>query len=214
MSGLWGLLVGEFPVEPLVQAAPDGQWERAVVIDGDPELFIEPMSHGVKHIGVEVMWPGHTFVGTGFLAEHWQQAADAVTRVLAAFSPESSGAQQLGTQRRNTAAAGLHALLDQEPGDRACFAQLGAVNAWSSVGAETLWREGEPYSPQTVDAVLDRRPDLALTCAHPVAVEFGLANQGARPGWIAFYVAPPGGPVDRAWLHEILARVTGDPIHP
>ncbi|MBV1855823.1 hypothetical protein [Catellatospora tritici] len=211
MSGLRELLSAELPVEPLVQAAPDGRWERAVVIDGNPAAFLEPMSNGVGHLGVEVMWPGNAFVGAAFPAEQWQQAADAVTRVLATIGASDA---THGVPGRITAAAGLRALLDGEPGDRAAFAQLGAVNAWSSVGAETLWREGESYSPRTVDAVLDRRPDLARNCAHPVAVEFGLAGQQARPGWVAFYVAPPGGPVDRARLHAVLARVTADPVRP
>lgn len=101
---------------------------------------------------------------------------------------------------------GLLVLLGAPPGDRARFAQLGAVNAWQSVGAENLWREGETYSPAGVEQILDRRPDLASTCAQPVAVEFGLS--GDLPAWIAFMVSEPGGPVDRERLHDIVRRVT------
>ncbi|HEX6684114.1 MAG TPA: hypothetical protein VF062_15020 [Candidatus Limnocylindrales bacterium] len=186
------LMAVEFPVPPIVQAAPDGVWERAQVLDGDPGPVLEAMCAGAKYLGVEVMWPGHAFVGTGWLAQRWPDATVAVERAIAA--------------RPMTPQAGLAALIGDAAVGSARFVQIGAVNAWASVGAESLWKQGETYSPQRVEALLDRRPDLAMTCPHPVAVEFGLS--GPAPTWVAFHVSRPGGPVDRARLHEIVRHFT------
>lgn len=188
-----------FPVAPILQAAPDGKWEKAVFIgeSDDAAAILEAMSRDATHIGLEVMWPGYAFVGTGWLAGEWRKGVPVVSRTLAA-APSSI-------------AEGLAALLDSAHGDApprygARFAQLGAVNAWDSVGAEALWRAGEAYSRDAVEAILDRRPDLAMTCAHPVAVEFGLT--GDLPAWVAFYVSQPGKPIDRDRLHSILGLGT------
>lgn len=86
MDGLWQRILPfatEFPVAPYVQAAPDGQWERAQIIDGDPTPILEAMSNGTKRIGVEIMWPGHAFAGTGWPAAQWRLGVTAVARTLA-----------------------------------------------------------------------------------------------------------------------------------
>ncbi len=177
MATLWSIL-GTPTATPLLQLAADGRWESCVAfsVGSDTMAAAQQLSSGAKFLAMEVMWPGQAFVGTGWPAEHWSEAGSAAERVLAAAA--------------STAEEAFTALLGEKPSDTIESAELGAVNAWLSVGPEPLWLQADP----TVTPHLPSRPELTL-CTHPVAVEFGLS--GSKPQWAAVVVSDPEGSMHR-----------------
>jgi hypothetical protein len=189
----------------VLQVAADGQWERAQIIALSGEVqaahaAVTRTAAGARYLAMEILWPGTMFVGTVWPADRHAEAYPAATRAFAA----------LGEARQSEpAVTGLTALLGATPEGEVASADLGAVNAWLSVGPEPLWRQGEIYSAAAVDGTVDNRPDL-MTCTHPVAVEFSIA--GPRRCWVAIFVSTPHGAahhLNRQRLHQVLATVTG-----
>jgi hypothetical protein len=210
VTKLWGLLRSPAlatEVAPVLQVAADGQWERAriVPLHGDVEAAREAVAQaaaGARFLAMEIMWPGVMFVGTGWPADRRAEAETAATRAFAAFGDAGR------PEALSPAMTGLTALLDGAPDGEVESADLGAVNAWLSVGPEALWRRGESYSATAVESSLANRPNL-VTCTHPVAVEFSIP--GARPCWVAIVVSAPSDGahhLDRQRLDDILAEVT------
>jgi hypothetical protein len=120
--------------------------------------------------------------------------------VAVAGSP--SGLQRLGD--RGDPVSPAERLPDAEPDAEVTMIELGAVNAWPSIGRETLWRAGQADAAHLEDLAA-RRPDLAR-CAHPVAVEVAAATP--RPCWVGVVVSGAAGPVhllDLAAVREVFA---------
>lgn len=177
MTGPWWSVVSRstsLTAAPVLQVAADGQWETAQVVTGAParaRTVVEQVARAARDdVAVEILWPGQAFVGVRWPAESWAEAAAAVSR----SSP------------RRTLEAGLLALLGTTPGSDLEFVELGAVNAWRSMGPEPLWRPGDRRAERLIGPALTRRPDLA-TCAHPLAVE--LAVTTPRPCWVGLYLS-------------------------
>jgi hypothetical protein len=167
---------------------------------GAAHAAVGRMAAGARWLAMEILWPGTMFVGRVWAAESHKEAESAATRAFEALG---------GAQPPEAAMVGLTALLGATPEGEVASADLGAVNAWMSVGPESLWRRGDAFSGAAVDSAVDRRPDL-VTCTHPVAVEFSIS--GPRQCWVAIFVSTPQGDghhLDRRRLHEVLAAVTG-----
>lgn len=195
---------------PALQVAGDGRWETAVTIPVDDASRLATRLERVaasarRDVAVEVLWPGQVFVGARWsLAESGGAGANAALagarRALAVLSASYP------------AEAALLALLHSTPNLVPEFAELGAVNAWASVGPLTLWRRTKAFTPAAVGAALASRPDLT-ECRYPVAVE--VAATGPRACWVGVTVSNLAGSVhllDRDALDEVLARATG-PSH-
>jgi len=174
---------------PVLQLAANGRWESAEILPmgSDPSEaanIADRLGRDARFLAMEVMWPGEMFVGTGWPAAHRAEAEPAAERVLRTVP--------------STPDAALAALLGEPAAETIEAAELGAVNAWMSVGPLPLWERGG-----TVDfAALDARPDL-LACTHPVALEFRLG--GPRPQWAAVVVSSLDGSVHRIDLDRLAA---------
>jgi hypothetical protein len=104
--------------------------------------------------------------------------------------------------------AALVALLGSTPAAEPDLAEMGAVNAWRSIGPLILWRRGEMLMRERVDQAIAARPDLS-ECTHPVAVELAAATP--RACWIGVTVSEPPGRhhhVNHDVLYDVLARGT------
>ena len=192
---------------PVLQVAADGQWETAEAVPATSNpaaarMVIEQVARAARNdVAVEILWPGQAFVGVQWPAASWQQAADAASRsviVLATDSPRSPS---------QPVEAGLLALLGSMPGTDLDYVELGAVNAWHSIGPEPLWRPGMVLTADAAESVPLRRPDLA-SCSHPLAVELGTMNP--QPCWIGINVSTGTGPVhqlDPHLLNNVLSSL-------
>lgn len=154
--------------QPILQIAVDGWWERANTIPLPFEDVTLAAGDAAGECAVEVLWPGPpvVFVGARFRGERPPLAA-------------------LGARGDWTPATALDMLATGALGP-AVRAELGAVNAWRSVGplpvrldatAEDLARE------------LAARPDLA-PCRHPVALE--VVHEAKHEAWWAIEVSARG----------------------
>jgi len=159
---------------------------------------VQKVAHGAQEdLAVEVLWPGQAFAGVRWPAGEVQQAAAATARAYAVFSQ----------MHEQPIEAGILALLGTRPGPDLELAELGAVNAWRSVGSLVLWRRGDDLTAEALHSRVARRPDLT-TCSHPVAVE--LAAILPRPWWIGIVVSVGSGSVhhlDQHALGRVLAGV-------
>jgi len=140
----------------------------------------EVASTAHRDVAVEVLWPGQAFVGVRWAVDQSAAAAAAASRAIAIVSD-----QNLHASAHDLEGASL-ALLGAIPSPDLEFIELGALNAWTSVGSEVLWRRGETSRPAALEALLAGRPDL-ITCAYPVAVELTVTNP--RPCWIGIIVS-------------------------
>ena len=163
---------------PVLQVAADGRWETTAVVPvtGEPvraRTVLARVARAARDdVALEILWPGQAFVGVRWPVGSWEEAAAAVDR---SFRLPSL-----------TVETGLLALLGTTPGAALEFVELGAVNAWRSVGPEVLWRWGEPRPERLVGPALARRPDLA-DCPHPLAVE--LAVTTPRACWVGLHLS-------------------------
>lgn len=187
---------------PVLQIAGDGRWEaaRAVMVSGSstkPSTVVQEVaSTAVRDVAVEVLWPGQAFVGVRWPVDQLDDVARAASRA------------SLMVGSAHGIEGALLTLLGTVPSRDLEFAELGAVNAWASVGPEVLWRRGHAHPPQALNALLTRRPDLTI-CAHPVAVE--LAVSQPLPCWIGIIVSTNSGPahhLDRQALDQVLELST------
>ena len=85
--------------------------------------------------------------------------------------------------------------------------ELGAANAWRSVGPLRLWTQGEPPAPLGLAARLAAHPALAR-CTRPVALE--VAFRRPRECWLGVEVSTRVGGVhvvDPAGVEALVARL-------
>ncbi|WP_147995793.1 hypothetical protein [Streptomyces sp. uw30] len=149
--------------------------------------MVEQAARTARHdVAVEVLWPANAFCGVRWGVDQWDEAVAGTAR---AYDALAGG---------NAAVTLVSALLGDAPSSVVEFAELGAVNAWTSVGSEVLWRHGEGFTQEALDATLLRRPELTV-CEHPLAVE--LAVTIPRPCWVGIYVSS-----QRGSLHHLDPR--------
>ncbi len=136
--------------------AGDGRWETGITLPITAAgtrltaCLEQVAASAERDVAIEVLWPGHVFVGVrGGLAE----LPDAL-----AGTERTRVAVRAGAPRPVEAA--LLALLGSTPTSEPEFAELGAVRAWQSVGPLALWRRGEVLVRERADEALASRPDL------------------------------------------------------
>ena len=162
-----------------LQLARDGRWEDAVHVPMPvPERAARAVLAGAgdadADLAVEVEWLGTpvAFVGARRGRESDVEAfAHGVVRAVgpAPWKP----------------AAALAALAGGAPSLPAEI-ELGAANAWRSVGPLRLWTGGEGRAPGDIASLLGARPELAV-CRVPVALEVAFA--APRSCWVGVEVS-------------------------
>lgn len=194
-------------VAPVLQVAADGRWETAKVVPmgGDPahaRTVVAQVARSARDdVAVEFLWPTQAFVGARWPTDSWRQAVVVADRRNLVLSSGDYMPQD------HVIEAGLLALLDTAPSPDLEFVELGAVNAWQSVGPQRLWRRGDVLTDSVLESTLSRRPDLT-SCAHPVAVELCVTHP--QPCWVGIYISTGSDPIhhlDRRALKSILGRV-------
>jgi hypothetical protein len=185
----------------IVQAAPDGRWEDARSLAVPAEAAeVRALIAGVggpgADVAVEFEWLGAPLVFVGARREPGATGfEDDAVRVVEADPDDPAFALAL-------LAGGAPEAIDH--------VELGAANAWRSVGPLRLWTRGQagPPPPRVAEA-LRGHPALAR-CVAPVALE--VAFRRPRECWIGIEVSTPAGGVhvvDPAAVERRFARLLG-----
>ncbi|MBA4137037.1 MAG: hypothetical protein C0518_06955 [Opitutus sp.] len=171
-----------------VQFARDGEWETAWSFapdrapgDADWQAYLA----GRREVAFEVFF-GAAFFGVRITGEE----ADVIARAsacLAATHAARDGIAFFAELKRRTGLGLWGAKVD--------FAEIGAVNAWRTVGA--LRFDPQNADAETLLARLESSP-LVRNRTHPKAIEFAFA--APVPHWFAL-------PVSRAPAHEFDAAL-------
>ncbi|WP_232666986.1 hypothetical protein [Pseudonocardia sp. TRM90224] len=198
-GGWWLSVDAEVRVsgQPVLQVAADSAWEVALVADGKdargaPDLVARAVAAGRRDVAIEVLWPRQGFAGARWLLEDAAEAAAAAERVASFMTHAAVSGQPL--------ADALVAVLAAPPGRDVDRVELGAVNAWASVGAQVLWQRGRPDAGLPLADLPGRRPDL-FECQHPVALE--VAASEPRVCWVGVVVSTPHGQLHRTDLTRV-----------
>jgi hypothetical protein len=142
------------------------------------ETLLERLAE--TEVAAEVLWPGPP---TGFVGARFRRTERSHLRVIAA--------------RANCAPSyALKALAGGSLGP-AVRAELGAVNAWHSVGPLPVALDVDAAA---VASALRCRADLAL-CDHPVALE--VVHEGPRPAWWAIEVSSKAAGGHQVHAHRV-----------
>jgi hypothetical protein len=165
----------------IIQAAAGGRWEEAggVSLPTDParaRSLVRAAAPPEADVAVEYEWLGRPLVFVGARRDGGAAAFEAsVERVATLDRPDPLSA--------------LAALAGGEPAGLE-HAELGAANAWQSVGPLRLWTRGGPETAVAISERLRDHPALAR-CAVPVALE--IAFRRPRECWIGMEVSEPSG---------------------
>ncbi len=166
----------------IIQVAAAGRWEQARSIDlptdpGSARSLVRDAGAPDADVAVEAEWLGHPLVFVGARRAHEPAAEtrfeDDVARLVELDPVEPAVALA-------TLAGGVPAELRH--------VELGAANAWRSVGPMRIWTSGEKPPSAATAARLDERPTLAR-CIAPVALE--VTFSGPRECWIGVEVSEP-----------------------
>lgn len=111
-------------------------------------------------MAIEVLWPGGGFVGARWSLKEVQAVVDAGRRA-AVFVTHAGIRADASSDNGEPVTAALVALLDGLPGGHADRVEVGAVNAWASVGPQLLWQRGRPET----GLPLDELPAGDRTCS-------------------------------------------------
>ena len=186
----------------ILQAAAGGRWEQARSLAvpapaGHARALVRDAGPPGADVAVEYEWLGRplVFVGARRAAGEHEHFEAAVAR-----------AGGLETADPLVALAALAGGDPVEPG----HIELGAANAWQSVGPLRLWDRDAPRPPGTVAERLRSHPALAR-CVKPVALE--LAFRGPRECWLGVEVSEPtadGHLVAAATVETLLGRLLAD----
>lgn len=186
----------------LLQLAIEGRWEDASALDmpaGDGEVRSLVRQAGPGDVSVEFEWLGHPLVFVGARRARSTEVEDpsfedAVARVARMNPSEPAVALSV-------LAGGPPSELDH--------VEIGAANAWHSVGPLRLWTRGEGHVRRSVQSLLDEHPALRL-CSRPVAIEAAFSHP--RACWLGIEVSRPSGDrhaVEGASVEATLSRVFG-----
>lgn len=190
--------------ERIVQVAPAGRWEqaRSAAIPAPADrarALVRDAGPADADVAVEYEWLGHplVFVGARRTPEVAGEPADFEAAAVRAAALETTDPL-----------VALAALAGGEPFelDRV---ELGAANAWRSVGPLRLWDRDGSRVTGTVAERLSGHPALAR-CVKPVALE--VAFRGPRECWIGVEVSEPaadGHAVPAARVEALLERLLG-----
>jgi hypothetical protein len=154
---------------PQLQVATHGRWELAEtaplpLTSGGVGGMVEALAG--TEVAVEVLWPGPPIVFVGARAS----------------SIDRLPVREIAARRDRTPSQALRILADSRLGT-AVRAELGAVNAWQSVGPLPVQIDADALALETA---LASRLDLAC-CDRPVALE--IVHHGARQAWWAIEVS-------------------------
>lgn len=192
-----------FRVPPTaVQLAHGGDWEhcRRWEIGRLPdEAELARCANGEEALAFEL------FFGTAFFGVRFTGSPTAVgERIRDCFAAARAALGGADFFAELSARTGLHGW-----GAQADFAEVGAVNAWKSIGAVRV--EGLPVAETDFEAwwqAIARSP-VARETAHPKAVEF--ACSAPVPHWFALPVSTPEPPPapDRGLLRAAVRAAVG-----
>lgn len=164
-----------------LQVAAGGRWEdaRGVDMPADPDAaraLVREAGPSGADVAVEFEWLAHPLVFAGARrrpgGDDDAAAFEDAVADIAAREP-AGPAQALARLAGGPPRAPAHV-------------ELGAANAWQSVGPLRLWSAGVGRAPGAPADLLRDRPDLVL-CVAPVALE--VAFVGPRPCWIGVEVS-------------------------
>ena len=166
----------------VVQAAAAGRWEDARAIElptdaGSVRSLVRDAGPPGSDVAVEFEWLAHplVFVGARRASGEAEAFEDDVVRVAELDLHEP--------------AVALATLAGRPPAELN-HVELGAANAWQSVGPLRLWTCGQDGPPADLAAGLAAHPALAR-CTAPVALE--VAFDHPRECWIGVEVSQPAG---------------------
>ncbi len=187
--------------ERIVQAAAAGRWEQARSVampahaDRVREL-VRDAGPADADVAVEYEWLGRPLVFVG---------ARRGTGEPEAFEAAVAQVAELDTP---DPVAALAALAGGDPVDPDLI-ELGAANAWQSVGPLRLWDRAGFSASGSVAERLAEHPAVAR-CVKPVALE--VAFGGPRECWLGVEVSEPaagGHVVAAATVESLLGRLLG-----
>jgi hypothetical protein len=183
----------------ILQVAAAGRWEeaRSVAIPAPADrarALVREAGPADADVAVEYEWLGRpvVFAGARRAAGEAEDFAAAVVRAAALDTAEP--------------AVALRALAGGEPVELGHI-ELGAANAWRSVGPLRLWQRGDARPPGAIAEQLRDHPALAC-CRKPVALE--VAFRGPRECWLGVEVSEPtadGHVVAPARVERLLGRL-------
>jgi hypothetical protein len=206
VSGSWSTLcraaLGEWVAvegDRLLQGATEGRWEtarRLALPAGAAAVgqFVDELAGDVAtETAVEVEWPSSplVFVGAGRAQPDDPGFAADVTSTVVAGSDDPGRV--------------LPGLAGGEPTALASI-DLGAANAWRSVGPLELWSRHRRWDPEALTRRLIDHPALA-DCVVPVAVQ--LVFEGPRTCWLGLEVSERHGARHLVRASRVAALVTG-----
>lgn len=185
----------------IIQAAVAGRWEDSRSIDvptdaGSARSLVRDADADAD-IAVEFEWLGHPLVFVG------ARRAQGLAGAHASFE---EGVVRVAALDPDDPALALATLAGGSPTELEHI-ELGAANAWQSVGPLRLWTHGEDRAPGAVAARLREHPVLAR-CVVPVALEISFRRP--RECWIGAEVSEPsanGHVVAASTVETVLARL-------
>jgi hypothetical protein len=186
----------------IIQVAVAGRWEEARSIDmptdpGSARSLVRDAGAPGADVAVEAEWLGHPLVFVG--ARRAQEDAPEERRL-------EDDVARLAELDPVEPAVALAALAGGPPAELR-HVELGAANAWRSVGPMRLWTKGDSRPPASTAARLHERPTLAR-CIAPVALEVTFGRP--RECWIGVEVSEPsadGHVVAPATLDAMIERL-------
>ena len=181
-----------------LQVAAAGRWEDARGVDlpadaGAARTLVRGAGPSSADVAAEFEWLAHPLVFVGARRRRGDDA-DFEEAVAGLAAREPAGP------------ADALARLAGGPPAAPEEVELGAANAWHSVGPLRLWSAGERVPGPPADLLRDR-PDL-VHCVAPVALEVAFA--GPRPCWIGIELSvrtPDGHALELPRLEALLARL-------
>jgi hypothetical protein len=186
----------------IVQAAAAGRWEqaRSVAIPAHADRardLVRDAGPRDADVAVEYEWLGRplVFVGARRTPELAGEPEDFEAAVV-----------EVAKRRMGDPLVALAALAGGVPVEPTHI-ELGAANAWRSIGPLRLWDHADGRARGAVAERLSRHPTLAR-CARPVALE--VAFGGPRECWLGVEVSEPtadGHVVAAARVELLLGRL-------
>lgn len=166
-----------------LQLAVDGWWEDARIVEmpadaGAARELVRAAGPDDADVAVELEWLGSPLAFVGARRAGERDGASFKDAVAGIAEQDPSDPRRALAQLAGGPPAGL------------VHVELGAANAWRSVGPMRLWAPGETSAPASIAGRLRERPDLAL-CRAPVAL--AVAYDRPRSCWFGVEVSTPSG---------------------